>query len=174
MRGFSNIGRGWLVVASICVLLFCGAVGAFAQPIRVMVNGERVRFEDVGPMEVDGRVLVPVRGVLEQLGADISWQPDTQRIIASNDNITIRLRLGDRRAVVNGRDVMLDVPAQTYSDRTMVPLRFLGEALGARVRWDDQERTVYITTSDTMQRPSNRRPDRTRDNNYDPNNPGRR
>jgi hypothetical protein len=154
--------------------LFCGAISAFAQPIRVIVNGERVRFEDVGPQDVDGRVLVPVRGVLEQLGADISWQPDTQRVIASNDSVTIRLQLGERRAIVNGRTVWLDVPAQTYADRTMVPLRFLGEALGARVRWDDQERTVYITTNENMQNPRFHRPDRNRDNNYDPNNPTRR
>ncbi|HLK55333.1 MAG TPA: copper amine oxidase N-terminal domain-containing protein [Chthonomonadaceae bacterium] len=180
VREYVSIGRGWFIVASICALLFCGAIGAFADPIRVIVNGDRVRFEDVGPQQINGRVLVPVRGVLEKLGANVSWQPEDQRVIATNGNTTIKLRLGDRRAEVNGRDVMLDVPAQTYSDRTMVPLRFLGEALGAQVRWDDHERTVYITTNDSGHHDNNdqHRPDpghdnnRGRDNN-NPNNPTR-
>jgi hypothetical protein len=157
-----------IVVAGLCLLLFSSAGNALAQPIRVMVNGERVRFEDVTPIEMNGRVLVPVRGVLEQLGADVSWRPETQRVIASNDDVTIQLRLGDRRARVNGKDVWLDVPARTYEDRTMVPLRFLGEALGATVRWNEDERTVYITTSENASRTRNHRSRNDRDNNYTP------
>ena len=47
---------------------------------------------------------------------------------------------------MNGNAVTLDVPAMTMDGRTLVPLRFLGEALGGRVHWDGDRQTVEIRT----------------------------
>lgn len=129
-------------------LLVVSAAGASAQRIRVTVNGDPVQFESIGPQQVEGRVLVPVRGVLEKLGANVSWLPSEQRVIAGNGNMDIQLRIGERQAVVNGNPVRLDVPAQTIAGSTMVPLRFLGEALGADVRWNEETSTVRIHTGE--------------------------
>jgi len=129
------------------VLLLLSAGSAFAQRIGVTINGQPVAFQGVGPQEVQGRVLVPVRGVLEQLGADVGWVPQTQTVVASSGNIDIQLHIGDRRATVNGQTVMLDVPAMTIGGHTMVPLRFLSQALGANVSWNAPTQTVAIVTN---------------------------
>jgi hypothetical protein len=55
---------------------------------------------------------------------------------------------------VNGERVPLDVPAQVIAGHTMVPLRFLSEALGANVGWDGRTRTVEIMTAAGNERPS--------------------
>lgn len=154
-------------IALTAVLLFCMGSRCFAQDIRVTLNGDPVHFEGIGPQQMEGRVLVPVRGVLEKLGADVAWQPETQTVIAGNGQVDIKLRLGDRRARVNGRDVMLDVPAQEIGGHTMVPLRFLGEALGAKIVWDNDTRTVRIATN--AGGPSDRDEDRSRRNDHDQN-----
>jgi hypothetical protein len=131
---------------SIGALLVLSASGTLAQDISVTINGSPVSFQDIGPQEIQGRVLVPVRGVLEKLGANVAWVPQTHSVVASNAQIDIELKIGDRRATVNSQTVMLDVPAQILAGHTMVPLRFLGEALGAKVGWNGQTHTVMILT----------------------------
>ena len=107
-----------------------------AQGITVTVNGEPVRFAGIGPQQVQGRVMVPLRGVLEKLGAYVDWVPSTRTVVATRGDLDIQLPLGGRTARVNGRSVSLDVPAMSMAGSTMVPLRFVGETLGATVRWD--------------------------------------
>ncbi len=134
-------------VLSIGALLLLTAGSVSAQQISVTVNGSPVVFSGLGPLQVQGRTLVPVRGVLEKLGAEVAWVPSTRSVVASTPSMDIELHLGDRQATVNGKQVLLDVPAQEISGHTMVPLRFLGEALGGTVKWDDATRTVAIVTN---------------------------
>jgi hypothetical protein len=127
--------------------LFCLNSVAQAQSIAVAVNGERVRFPYAQPTQVAGRVMVPLRGVLERLGADrIDWRPARQEVFVSGVGGDIILRIGDRTAEVDGRRVLLDVPPLIMSRTTMVPLRFVSENLGARVDWLPETQTVYIAT----------------------------
>jgi hypothetical protein len=125
---------------------FSWAAAALAYDIGVRVNGEPVRFAGIGPQQVQGRVMVPLRGVLEKLGAYVDWVPSTQTVVASKGNMDLQLKIGSRAAQVNGREVLLDVPAMTMAGSTMVPLRFVGETLGADVRWDAASQTVLIST----------------------------
>jgi len=118
--------------------------------IRVLVNGDPVRFESIGPREIDGRMMVPLRGVLEQTGADVHWMSATQTVSATKNDMSLELTIGSRTAHVNGRNVQLDVPAMTIAGSTMVPLRFVTESLGGEVNWDARTRTVSITTSDQL------------------------
>ncbi len=131
------------------LLLATGAARAQQQDIQVTVNGEPVQFQDIGPQQINGRTMVPVRGVLEKLGANVAYDNQTQTVTASTPTIDIQLKIGSRTAIVNTNPVTLDVPAQSIRDHTFVPLRFLGEALGARVKWDAATRTVIILTKDS-------------------------
>ncbi len=112
--------------------------------IRVIVNGEELAF-DVPPVEVGGRLLVPLRGVFERLGATVLWEPAAQRITATTATRKIELVMGRREAAVDGKMVILDTPPMSVGGRTMVPLRFVSEALGAYVQWQAATRTVLIT-----------------------------
>ena len=133
------------------VRCWCWApASVLAQRINVTVNGSPVEFAGMGPLQVQGRTLVPVRGVLEKLGAEVAWVPSTRSVIASTPRMDIQLHLGDNQATVNGKQVTLDVPAQEINGHTMVPLRFLGEALGGTVKWDDVTRTVTIVTNGAL------------------------
>lgn len=119
---------------------------AMGQQIRTTLNGNPVQFNDVQPVTVNGRVLVPVRGVFEQMGVNVGWDPADQRVYANGNGRSVVLYIGKRVAQVNGKDVDLDVPATTYDGRTMVPLRFISESMGATVNWDAPTSTVAITT----------------------------
>lgn len=122
------------------------AGSSLGQTINVFVNGEPVRFASVPPQRIDGRVLVPLRGVMEKLGAYVSYQASTKTVTANRGDVDLQLTLGQKIAVLNGREVTLDVPAMEYRGSTLVPLRFMGEALGVDVRWDAAAYAVRIST----------------------------
>src|ERR1044071_2293810 len=79
--------------------------------IRVLVNGDPVRFENTGPREIGGRLMVPLRGVLEKTGAYVDWTQSTQTVSASRGDLNLELVIGSRDAKVNGRNVRMEVPA---------------------------------------------------------------
>jgi len=143
------MSRLTFLVAVCAGALALGTVTAAAGPIAVNINGEAVRFSDALPQQVNGRVLVPLRGVLEKLGADVHWNEATQIVTATLGEKDIWIQLGSRTARVNGQAVRLDVAATKIDGSTMVPLRFVGEALGGDVRWDSSAQTVRIDTGQT-------------------------
>ena len=136
------------------LMLITAAVGpTTAQSLNVTINGAPVRFTGTQPMAVRGRVMVPLRGVLEQMGAFVGWDSTTRTVFAQKSGTDVQLPIGSRTATVNGRTVTLDVPAQIVAGSTMVPLRFLSEALGSEVAWDGATRTVMITTTSSTAPP---------------------
>lgn len=115
--------------------------------IGVTVDGDVVRFAGQRPIQQNGSVLVPLRGVFEKLGARVLFDPSTRGVVALRGNTTIELRIGSTQASVNGQARQLSVPATLVNGSTLVPLRFLSEALGAQVRWNAPSRTVAINTN---------------------------
>lgn len=111
--------------------------------ISVVLDGAPLLL-DVPPIQIEGRILVPLRGIFERLGAKVLFDADTQTVTATRETVTILLRLGSREARVGDRIITLDVPPLALRGRTFVPLRFVSEALGARVDWDERTRTVLI------------------------------
>src|SRR5690554_4569034 len=79
----------------------------FAQSIRVNLDGSPLSFGSVPPANVNGRVLVPLRGVFEALGAQVDYQAQTRTVLAAKDAINLRLQIGSATAYVNGNSVLL-------------------------------------------------------------------
>lgn len=123
-----------------------------AQAIQVLVDSTQVFF-DQPPVVVGGRVLVPLRGVFERLGAFVQWNPVNNSVLAGRGSTQVQLTIGSTQAFVNGRAVLLDVPAMIVRGRTLVPLRFVSEAMGARVDWDPSSRTVMIFSAPAARPP---------------------
>lgn len=126
------------------LLLLCANVSA-QQPITVEINGQPLTF-DAPPVNIGGRILVPVRAIFESMGASVSWNSATQTVSSRLDNSVVVMTIGQSFMRVNGEKVALDVPPQIVSDRTMVPARAAAEALDAVVRWYPTENKVAITT----------------------------
>ncbi|HEV2283939.1 MAG TPA: copper amine oxidase N-terminal domain-containing protein [bacterium] len=136
-----------LGLVPIVALALAGPRAGLAQPaIQVYVDGQIVNF-DVPATVINGRVLVPLRGVFERLGATVDYDTSTQHIVALRGGQAVELTIGSRQARVNNLPALLDVPAFTIAGRTMVPLRFVSEALGAGVQWVDTSRTILITSA---------------------------
>ncbi|MGV3618919.1 MAG: copper amine oxidase N-terminal domain-containing protein [Fimbriimonas sp.] len=114
--------------------------------IKINVNGQRVFTHLAPPQMIDGRVLVPIRGVLEKLGVKVEWHAQERAVVAIKDDRAITLGIGAKYGTVGEKFVPLDVPARIVNGRTMVPLRYVAEAADAYVMWDAERTTVVITT----------------------------
>ena len=130
---------------ALAALGLAGAAGAQGVP-TVTVNQQPLAFQGQPPVEQGGRVLVPLRGVLEKLGAYVEFDNRTQTVTAFRGATHITLQIGARSATVDNRAVGLDVPAQVINGSTLVPLRFVAESLGAQVSFDVSTNTVAIVT----------------------------
>ena len=117
---------------------------AHGQDISVLIDGTEHHF-DPPPIIQSGRTLVPMRAIFEALGAEVEWDPATRTAIGTRDGVEVRIPIDSRQPTVNNQIRIIDVPAQIIQNRTFVPLRFVGEALGEDVGWDAVTRTVIIS-----------------------------
>jgi hypothetical protein len=107
----------------------------------------RVIFDDQQPVLIDGRTLVPARGVFEALGFNVDWEAHTSTAILTSPTHQIRITIGQTTFFTNGVAHQLDVPAQLIGGRTMIPLRIPLESVGGfRLDWDGATNSVLITT----------------------------
>ena len=98
------------------------------------INGKKAKF-DVPPMNKDGRTLAPFRAIAEALDAVVEWDANTNTVTVTKDGKEVILKIGSKKAFVNGEEVTLDVAPEVYENRTLIPLRFLAESLDADVEY---------------------------------------
>lgn len=112
----------------------------------VQLNGKWICFPDVQPGIVNDRVLVPARFVSEALSAKVDWDDNARKATVSKPGKIVELYIGRADVLVNTVKLTLDVAPAIHFDRTLVPLRFVSEALGAKVDWDASNYLVLVTT----------------------------
>lgn len=105
---------------------------------------------DAVPVIVEGRTLLPIRAVIESLGGTVAWDAASQTVTISLDGTILKLVIGRSNALVNGKSTPIDstnakVVPQILNSRTMLPLRFVAEGLGADVQWEPSTQTITIT-----------------------------
>ena len=114
-----------------------------AQAPIVLLNDKLLGFT-VPPVIEDGRTLVPMRFLFEQMGAKVDWDGETKSATATLNGEKITFGIDNKVATVNDSKMTMDVPARLINDKTMVPLRFLSENLGYTVDWDEDKKLVTI------------------------------
>ncbi|MEG2001247.1 MAG: copper amine oxidase N-terminal domain-containing protein [Evtepia sp.] len=131
-------------VSAFLLVLVMLATNVFA--IDLYIDGNKLEL-DVPPVIVNGRTLVPLRAVSEFMGAGVVWNGETRAVSILKDGTEVYLMLGNTTAYVNGLEKKMDVPASVIGDRTMVPVRFVSDALNTNVKWDAASQSVRIDTT---------------------------
>jgi len=101
-----------------------------------LINGQE-SWTDVPATIINNRTMVPIRLIAEGLGAQVEWLKETNTVNIKSDSIIISLTIGQLLAG-------MDTPAMILNYRTMVPLRYISENLGARVMWFAATQTIEI------------------------------
>lgn len=143
-------------VALLLVMLFLlGAGAAAAQPAghleiqltpganEALVNGDTVALEAPAVIK-GGHTLVPLRFVGETLETAVDWNAEDRSILITSPDRKVLLHVGNPTAAVNGTGITLNVAPQIIGERTMVPLRFVSETLGAEVSFQPDTKLITI------------------------------
>jgi len=102
---------------------------------------------DVAPYIKDGRTFLPLRYVANALGVNddnIIWDPVTKAVTVFKGDRIAQVTIGSKTMLVNGVTINMDVAPEITDGRTMLPIRWLGQALGSTIDWDAEARTVTV------------------------------
>jgi len=115
--------------------------------VRVEIDGVQVNFVNQNPIIVNERTLVPVRGVFEHMGFEVSWDADARKVTLQDSDYTVVITIGSAEFTTNGASHRLPVYAQIINDFTMLPIRPVMESIGMNVEWDGVAGTVIVTSA---------------------------
>ncbi|WP_160644283.1 stalk domain-containing protein [Chengkuizengella marina] len=132
-----------------------------ATSISVIVDGERVNFPDSEPIIERNRVLIPLRGVFEKIGAKVNWDKSSETITSTlhrgNEQKQVIMKIDskfihemDQNTGAKSKISKIDTTAKSIGSRTLIPLRAAGEAFGYEVSWDEKRSTVIMKKGDTL------------------------
>ncbi|MCK8489200.1 copper amine oxidase N-terminal domain-containing protein [Paenibacillus sp. MBLB2552] len=114
--------------------------------IEVLIDARRVAFPDVRPQIKNGSTLIPLRFVTDKLGGKLTLTG--KNIAIEKGDREIAMTIGGKTATVNGETVTLDTPSVAVNGRTLVPLRFVSQALGETVKWDGVNQYIWIGSTE--------------------------
>lgn len=117
---------------------------------KITLNGELVKFRDQYPIIENGTTLVPIRAVSEMLDASVNWDGDNGIAYVDKGDKQIKLLTGTTLAYINDDEYELEVSAEVVNGRTLVPLRFVAEALDMNVIWHGETRMVELVDKDII------------------------
>ena len=140
MRKFICLILSFVLATSICCPIF-----AANESIDVFVDNQRIIF-DVKPILIGGRTMVPLRAIFEAIGATVIWDEETQTVTSYNELYMVKATIGSNTMNINGKNRNIDVAPIVVNDKTLVPARFVAEAFGCDVQWDEKALRVMITT----------------------------
>ena len=123
------------------------APASAAGDISVYVNQQAVVFTDAHPVIVNSRTLVPLRAVMEAVGAVVGWDADKRQVTVTRADKYLIMPVDSHQSTINGQVVDIDVPPQIINNRTFIPVRFVSESLGDQVDWQAENKRIDITAA---------------------------
>ena len=107
--------------------------------IIIETDGKAITFKDAQPfVDENGRTQIPIRAVAETLGAKVDWDGTERMAAITKDNKVITIAIDNVNLQVGNKTITMDTAAQIINERTYIPIRFVGEALGMKVNWENK------------------------------------
>lgn len=133
-----------LLTAFISMSLVC-----FASDVQVRIDGKNLEFNSsTGAPFIDSanRTQVPLRVTMEACGCSVDWISGSRTAVVEKNGIVVQVPIGQNYILVNGQKKANDTAAMIKNDRTYLPIRAVLEAFGAAVSWDNNSRTVIVSS----------------------------
>lgn len=116
---------------------------------NLKINGKSIEIDPgrgTKPVVINGTTLIPIRAFIEALGGTVEWTEAEKKVTISIIDQRIELWTGNTTAKVNGETMISPVPPQEFNGRTMLPIRFVAEALNLEVKWNGQTGLILISS----------------------------
>lgn len=121
-----------------------------AKEVKLEIDGKAMVPKDMPAVIIDGRTMLPMRQIAQELGCEVNWNEAAKQIYVMRGSDIIVFTVDSKTGYENGKEFTMDVPATIVNDRTMLPVRALADALHLNIKWDDPNRIVSIQSGDTV------------------------
>lgn len=139
-----------ILVALLCFVWLFPGYGQAATDIKIYLNGSQLSLSSGTSAElISNKVMIPIRVVSEKLGYSVSWEQKTKTVTIIQDKKVIKMVVGQKTAMVDGSEISLDTAPIIKQGTTLVPIRFVAEAMGMKVSWNNQTKSVYIVSQNS-------------------------
>lgn len=115
-----------------------------AEEVYISIDGEKLDDLAMPPIILNGYTLVPAREVFEKIGAIVEYKADIEQVVIKSNDDVIIIPINSKMAYINGKASEMDTEAKIINNKTMIPLRFVSDAMGYEVSWDNETRTANI------------------------------
>ena len=115
-----------------------------AKEISIMIDGQKFVDPNLPAVSIDGRTMLPMRGICQELGGQVTWNESARQVYVVTDTHTVVFEIGKTTGYTNGKAFTMDVAPMIINDRTVLPVRALTQALDVNLKWDDPTRTIHI------------------------------
>lgn len=132
-----------LLIGLILSFFLPGNVQAEAREKLIFIDGQQL-ITQPAPFLTNNRLFVPFRAIFEAVGAEVHWDEKSRKIVAYKGQTELEMIIGSSTAYINGQPTVLDVAPQIVAGRSFVPLRFVGDALGSAVDFDQASGWVFV------------------------------
>lgn len=116
---------------------------------KVTLDGNRIDTENLARV-VNGRTMIPVRCLAEQMGADVSYDSTLKAARIVRAGVEIIMPIGSKTCTVNGEPFQMDVAPYIENGRTMIPARYVSELFGQSIQWVSETRTAAVTENKSL------------------------
>ncbi len=141
--------RKIVLLVTLFVVFAMGITIYADEGISISINGAGVTFTDTKPfINENGRTLVPFRAVLESFGASVDWDSESNTAIATKGDIVVKIPAGKKYIIKNNEKIENDTKSINKSGHIYLPIRAVLESFNATVNWDNNTRTVAVTTAE--------------------------
>ena len=134
-----------IIFAFTLFLIFIMSTGVYAA--EVSIDDKNLEFcghTGFPYIDLNNRTQVPLRIIMESLGADVAWLQEAKTAVIVKGDITVEVPIGKSYIIKNGQQIANDTAAVIRGDRTFIPIRAVLEAYGIQVGWTSETQTVKI------------------------------
>lgn len=115
--------------------------------ISVYLDAAKIEF-DVKPQIINGRTMVPIRAIFEEMGAIVEWDSNTSSVICTKGDTLVKMTVNSTDMHINNQITKMDISPVVINGRTLAPARYVAEALSADVQWSQKNNNVVICSKD--------------------------
>jgi len=134
-----------LLAATAAIATIASLALAASTPATMSVDGQRI-VADVSPVTSAGQAYLPIRAISEASGGATTFDPLTQTIVVQRGSDVLKMKLGERTALLNGQRISLNHAPFTVRGRAMVPSAIVAQAFGSSVKYDARRSRVDVHT----------------------------
>ncbi len=111
----------------------------------LLKNNFEFNINNIDSINVDGRILLPLRNMADYINCSVEWDGSTKTAIIEKLGHTVEFTINSDTFIVDGKARNIATPAIIKDDKTYIPIRDLSDSLGLNIDYNSDTKQVTIS-----------------------------